>query len=372
MRQVEPGRSPQPILITGASGFTGGSLARRLARQGHRVRALVRPGSTVQSLLEHGIELSRGDLTSAADVARAAEGVSRIFHIAAVYRSARHPDSYFYDVNLGGTENVLAAARRHGVERVVHCSTVGVHGDVRQLPGTEDSPCAPDDAYQRSKLAGEQRAREAFASGLRGVIVRPTAIYGPGDIRFLKLFRAILSGAFRMFGSGETWYHLVYIDDLIDGILLCGEREEAVGEVFILGGPRPVTLNELAALVAAAVGVAPPRGHLPLWPLLAASAACEAVCRPLGVEPPLHRRRAAFFQMNRAFATDKARRLLGYSPRIDPAEGLWRTAQWYFENDQLKPPAAMTRPVPRQSGSVLPPPDRTSTMVGPAAGGKRL
>jgi nucleoside-diphosphate-sugar epimerase len=264
--------------------------------------------------------------------------VWKIFHVAAVYRTARHPDAYYYEVNLGGTQNVLEAARRQGVERVVHCSTVGVHGDVRDVPSTEESPLNPGDIYQRTKLAGEQAAREAFAKGLPGTVVRPAAIYGPGDLRLLKLFRTVLNGSFRMFGSGETCYHLVYIEDLIDGILLCAERPEALGQVFILAGPRHLTLRELVALVAEAVGVPPPRGRLPMWPLVAAAAACEEICKLMGLEPPLHRRRADFFRKNRAFSIEKARRFLGYEPHVDPLEGVRRTAQWYFENGHLGAP----------------------------------
>ncbi len=325
----------ETVLVTGATGFAGGHLARRLRRLGHRVRALVRPAANVQPLLEHGVEVIGGDITRAADVERAAEGACKIFHIAATYRTAGHPDDYYYEVNLGGTEHVLAAARRQGVERVVHCSTVGVHGDVSEVPSTEESPMNPGDIYQVTKLAGERAAREAFAKDLQGTVVRPAAIYGPGDLRLLKLFRTIESGRFRMFGSGETRYHLVYIDDLIDGILLCAERPEALGEVFILAGPRYLKLDEMVALVADAVGVAPPRGHLPMWPLMAAAAACEAICKPFGIEPPLYRRRADFFRKHRAFSFEKARSLLGYQPRVDPAEGLQWTARWYFENGHL-------------------------------------
>ena len=324
--------------MTGATGFTGGHLATRLRQLGYPVRALVRPGSKVQPLLDQGVEIVEGDLTRAADVHRAAEGVWKIFHIAAVFRTAGHPDSYYHQVNVTGTENILEAARRQGAERVIHCSTIGVHGDVREVPSTEESPFNPGDIYQVTKLAGEQAALKAFADGVPGTVVRPSSIYGPGDLRMLKLFRTIHKRRFRMFGSGETLFHMVYIDDLIDGLLLAAERPEALGEAFILAGPRYLSLNEIVAHVAEAVGVPRPKGHLPLWPLLAAAAACEAICRPLGKEPPLHRRRADFFRNNRAFSCEKARNRLGYEPRIAPAEGIRRTAEWYFANGHLGHP----------------------------------
>jgi dihydroflavonol-4-reductase len=316
-------------LVTGATGFTGGHLALGLRKRGYRVRALARPGSDVETITGHGIEVCEGQLVSADDVSRAMAGVGVVYHIAAAYREAGHPDSYYFDVNVGGTRNVLDAARAHGVARVVHCSTAGVHGEVSTIPADETAAINPGDVYQSSKLEGERLALDEFRKGLPGVVFRPVGIYGPGDTRFLKLFRTIDTGRFRMFGSGEVLYHLTYIDDLVDGIVLCGEVPEAVGEVFLLAGPRYTSLNELVASVAEALGRRPPRGRLPLWPLLTASVLCEAACRPLGIDPPLHRRRCDFFTKDRAFTSQKARNLLGYDPKIDLAAGLKRTADWY-------------------------------------------
>lgn len=324
-----------PVLVTGATGFTGGHLALRLRRLGHPVRALARPKAVTDHLKAAGVELVPGDLRNQDDVLRAAEGVRRIYHIAAVFRTAGHPDSFYHDVNAGGTEHVLAAARRHGVERTVHCSTIGVHGDVKEIPCTEDSPFNPGDIYQKTKLKGELAARAAFDAGLPGVIFRPGGIYGPGDLRFLKLFRTIHNRTFRMFGSGETLYHTAYVDDLVDGILLCGEHPKALGQTYILAGDGYVTLNELVKEVALALGVPPPSGRLPFWPLWAGATLCEGVCRPLGIDPPLHRRRVDFFVKNRAFSIEKAKRELGYQPKVPLKEGLRRTAAWYVEQGHL-------------------------------------
>jgi nucleoside-diphosphate-sugar epimerase len=263
-------------------------------------------------------------------------GIDVVYHIAAAYREAQFPDSYYFDVNVGGTALVLKFAEQERVRRVVHCSTVGVHGEIHSIPADENAPLNPGDAYQESKLEAERIAQQAFASGLQGVVFRPVGIYGPGDKRFLKLFRTVHSGQFRMFGDGDVLYHLTYIDDLIDGILLCGERAEAAGNLYILAGPRYTTLKELIALVAQAVESPRPTGHLPLWPLLTAAAVCEAACRPLRIDPPLHRRRCDFFTKNRAFSIDKARRELGFEPRVDLVEGLGRTARWYFQQGLLR------------------------------------
>lgn len=327
-------------LVTGATGFTGGHLARMLNSRGHRVRAYVRSHDERAKALEQlGIELAFGDIADAQQVSKATEGCTHVYHIAALFRSAKHPDSVYHDVNVKGTQYVLDAAAKHNVQRTVHCSTVGVHGDVKEVPSTEESPFSPGDIYQRTKLEGETLAREAFSSGLPGCVFRPAGIYGPGDMRFLKLFKTIHTGKFRMFGSGEVNYHFTYIEDLCEGIILCGEHPAAIDDVFILAGPRWVPINELAGLVADAVGKPRPKGHLPLKPLEIAAATCEAICRPLGIEPPLHRRRLDFFKKERCFSYEKAKRVLGYSPKIDVAEGVRRTARWYFENGHLKGPA---------------------------------
>ena len=271
---------------------------------------------------------------------KAVKGCSHVYHIAALYRQAKHPDGVYYYVYLGGTRRILDAAALHGVKRVVHCSTVGVHGDVRSAPVYHNAPFNPGDVHQVSKLQGELAVREAFASGLRGVIVRPAAIYGPVTHASSKLFKSIRRGLSCMFGRGEATYHLVYIDDLVNGIVLCGEHPDAIGETFILAGPRYTTINELVAPVAAAVGVPPPRARAPLTPLLSAAWLRETACKPLGLEPPLQRRRRDFFTKARGFSSAKARRMLGYVPAVDLEEGLRATAAVYVADGYLPPAPA--------------------------------
>lgn len=331
----QPSSKSAPALVTGASGCVGGHLALRLRREGQPVRALVRPTSKTEHLRAAGVELVTGDIRNLAEVERAVAGCASVYHIAGVFRTAGHPDSYYVDVNVRGTENVLAAAKKYGVGRVVHCSTIGVHGDVLEIPCTEDAPFNPGDIYQRTKLEAEQRARAEFANGLPGTIYRSASVYGPSDLRHLKLFKSVYQGRFRMFGTGRTLWHPVYIDDLIEGILLCGRHPSAIGRTYILASDQYISLNELVAGIAEALGRPAPRRHLPYWPLYAASVLCEGLCRPFGIDPPLHRRRVRFFVNNRAFSIERARRELGFEPRIDIREGLRRTAAWYLEHGYL-------------------------------------
>jgi dihydroflavonol-4-reductase len=322
------------VLVTGATGFTGGHLATTLAKRGYRVRALVREKSLARfgesDAACAGAVAVAGDLADRAAVARAAEGAEVVYHIAATYREAGQPDSAYRAINVEGTRHVLDAAKLAGARRVVHCSTGGVHGHIEHPPASEDAPLAPGDVYQETKLEAETLARE-FGRRERFdvVIARPIGIYGPGDTRFLRMFRGIARGRFPILGSGDAFYHLTYIDDLVEGFRLCGETPGAAGRTYILAGPRYTTLNELTVLIARELGVAPPRWRLPVWPFWLAGLACEIVCIPLRIEPPLYRRRVDFFTKSRAFDTTRARSELGYQPKIDLEDGIHRTAEWY-------------------------------------------
>ncbi len=170
---------------------------------------------------------------------------------------------------------------------------------------------------------------------MEGVVFRPVGIYGPGDTRFLKIFKFVHNGKFRMIGNGEVLYHLTFVKDLVRGIILCGEKPEAAGELFTLGGNEYVTLNEYIKALAEVLEVPVPKKRVPLFPVWVAAVACEALCYPLRVKPPLYRRRLDFFTKDRAFDISKAKRLLGYKPQVPLKEGLKITAEWYKENNYL-------------------------------------
>ncbi len=294
--------------------------------------ALVRPRSITPALRQSGARLVEGDLGDAAALQRLVEDREALLHVAAVYRTAGHPDSFYRDVNVGGTERLLEAAARAGLRRFVHTSTVGVHGDVKAPPADETAPIAPGDVYQATKAEAEALALDfGRRRGLPVAVVRPGAIYGPGETRLLKLFRAIARGRYAVVGSGRAFYHPVYIDDLVQGFLLALTHERAPGEAFIVAGAEYASQDELAALIARHTGGRVLPFHVPARPIQWAGDLVEAVCVPLGLEPPLHRRRVDFWTKSRAFSIDKARRLLGYAPRVPLDEGVARTAASYRE-----------------------------------------
>jgi nucleoside-diphosphate-sugar epimerase len=318
------------ILVTGASGFTGGHLCRRLFSEGHRVRALVRNKTQEEDLRCQGIEPVVGDLRDRESLERAVVDVEIVYHIAASYRHGSLSRQEMFATNVQGTKDLLDAAIGAGVERFIHCSTIGVHGNIKNGPANEEYPFAPGDDYQDSKAQAERLVLEYMREGKIPIVVfRPAGIYGPGDVRFLKLFKAIQNRRFVMIGSGEVLYHLVYIDDLIDGIISCATQEDAVGNVYILAGSEPVTLNRLVQTIAQELGVRLRRFRIPFIPVYLAGLICEMACKPLGIDPPLYRRRVDFFRKTRSFDISKAQRELGFEPKTDLRTGIELTAQWY-------------------------------------------
>lgn len=324
------------VLVTGATGFTGGHLARALEAAGHQVRALVRVPSQASDLEAGGIQLANGDVRDPAAIAAAVAKVDVVYHIAAVYRQAGVSNETYRAVNAVAVGRIVDAAAAAGVRRVVHCSTVGVHGDVEHPPANEDAPLKPGDIYQTTKLEGEELAREVgHRTGIQVTIVRPSGIYGPGDRRLLKLFRGVARRRWITLGSGKIYYHLTYIDDLVAGIRLCGESPAAANRTYILAGSEVTTLNELVDLTADVAGVRRPRVHLPVWPFWTAGALCEAISVPFGIEPPLYRRRVDFFTKSRAFDIERARTEIGYAPAVGLREGIKRTLDWYRNHGWL-------------------------------------
>lgn len=317
------------VLVTGATGFTGRALTLALLKNDFDVRVLVRRTSDYNYIKECGCDIYYGDLATGEGLEEAVKGVETIYHIAAVYRIEGVPKGYFWDVHVEGTRTLLEASLKYGIKRFIHCSTVGVHGEIINPPANENTPFNPGDHYQESKLEGEKLALSYVKKGLGVVVCRPIAIYGLGEKRFVKLFKPISKGRWFIIGRGDKLYHLTYVDDLIQGILLCGKVEGIEGEVFILGGEKYTTVLELGNTIANCMGVQLKIYRLPVAPIWLAAYLCEIVCRYLKIEPPLFRRRLDFFLKARAFDITKAKKVLHYRPVISLEEGIKKTIDWY-------------------------------------------
>jgi nucleoside-diphosphate-sugar epimerase len=312
-------REPHSIsLVTGAAGFVGSWLVRHLCDLGHPVRAMVRNHAKTDQLRAWGAEVVVADIKDKDSLLAAVQGCDRVYHIAALFRQAGLPDSEYHAVNVQGVRNVFDTAIEAGVRRIVHCSTVGVLGGIKDPPGTEETPYNPGDIYQQTKMEGELIALDYFKQNLiSGLVIRPAMIYGPGDERTLKLFKMIARRRFFFVGDGSVPVHWIDVRDLARSFVLAMEEERIHGEVFIIAGRKSLPLKEMCNLVAEMLGVPPPRLHLPVKPVQMLGSLCEAVCTPLRIQPPIYRRRVDFFTKPRQFDWSKARRELGFEPDKD-------------------------------------------------------
>jgi len=327
------------VLVTGGTGFTGRHLLRRLAENGMRVRATAQETSSREGLEDLPIDWRVGLLHDEAFARSCVEGAAYVFHLASNYRQSHGSEEEHRNIHVVSTRNLArAAAAQASFRRFVHVSTVGVHGHIDGPPAGENHPFAPGDVYQRSKLEGEQwilsHARE---TGLPAVVVRPAAIYGPGDRRLFKVFKMATSPIVALVGFGRCLYHLIHVDDLVDFLLLVAEHPAAAGEAFICAAAAPITIEDFVRVVGRHLGVRNRFVRIPAAPLMAAAVVCDRVCQVLHVKPPLYPRRVAFFTKDRAFDTTKMQQRLQFSAKRGNAEGIRETADWYIDQGWLPP-----------------------------------
>jgi nucleoside-diphosphate-sugar epimerase len=322
--------------VTGAAGFVGSNLCRELLESGWEVTAFIRRGSKAPALEGLVLQIAEGDITDLATLNAAVPGHDAVFHIAALYRQAKFPDAEYFRVNEFGTEQVFRAAISAGVPTVLHCSTIGVHSHIPNPPANESEPYAPTDVYQESKMKGEQHALRQYREGkVRGAVIRPAMIWGPGDTRFLKMFRGIARQRMPVIGSGKLLTHWILVTDLARAFRLAAETPESTGQIYIIAGARPVPLNQVFQAIATELGVPKPWLHLPAWPIQVIGSIVESLCRPFGWEPPLHRRRADFFIKQRAFDTSKAQRELRFVPAGTFEDEVRTICSWYRQQGWL-------------------------------------
>ncbi|MBW2662681.1 MAG: NAD-dependent epimerase/dehydratase family protein [Deltaproteobacteria bacterium] len=325
------------VLVTGGTGFTGKALVSRLLDEGHQVVTLdYKEGVRTQDLRDWGAEVVIGSVTDRETVNRCMDGVDVVHHLAAAFRELDVPDSYYRVVNVEGTRNVLEAAFDQKVKKFIYCSTCGVHGNIDHPPGGEDAPIHAADYYQQTKYEAEPVVHEFFNEGMKTVILRPAAIYGPGDPeRFLMIFKRVAKGIFPMFGNGKTLYHPLYIDNLIDAFMAAMEDGKGDGEAYLIADEEYIEIEKLVRKVGEALNINVKIPHYPILPLIIAGHVCEKICKPFHVTPPIFPRRVDWYRQNRAFKIDKAKRDLGYQPKIGIDEGLKRTAEWYKQEGYL-------------------------------------
>ena len=318
--------------ITGASGFIGGHLAVRLVRDGWQVRALVHEKKIFEP---EGLESVSGDIRDFAVLKDALRGADVLFHLASALGASRIDKNEFFAVNAEGTRNVLRAAREAGASRIVHFSSAGVLGHVKNARAADENfALDPQDTYDRSKLQGEKIALESAKEGLNIIIVRPGWVYGPGDRRTFKLIRAIARRRFILIAKGKALQTPVYVDDLVDGALLCSEKGKT-GQIYNLAGAEVLTVKQIAETIAAATGTKIPRLAFPLFSAKAAAWSLGKAFSIFGKEAPLNPSRLAFFIHPKPLSIRKAAEELGYTPAWDFKKGMAATMAWYRANGWL-------------------------------------
>lgn len=326
------------IVVTGGTGFTGSALVFRLLNSGHKVKVIDnKKGLFYESLLKNGAQIKLGDIVDNNFVANQIKGSSIVFHLAAAFRELNVDNSHYFKVNVCGTKNLLQASEESGVSRFIYCSTQGVHGHIANPPGDENSPINPEDYYQQTKYEGELAVDEYLNRGLNTIIIRPTAIYGPGDPgRFFMIFKKVKSGSFPIFGTGSTYYHPVYIDNLVDAFMLAMNPEVGRGQTYIIADEEYVTIKELVRKIGEVMNVSLKLNHYPLLPLIISGHVMETICKPFHISPPIFPRRVDWYRQVRAFRINKAKEELGYYPKINLDMGLKMTYEWYKENGFFK------------------------------------
>lgn len=317
------------VLITGAGGFIGSHLVDSQLEHGHYVRAV----DLHLNLLSHQatnscLETICGDITEKDIVQKLVEGIEIVYHLASAHLDVTLSNEHYHRVNVGATLLLLEAARKAGVSRFVHCSSVGVIGDVKYPPADETTECNPVNIYERTKLEGEKVALDfAHQTGFPVVVVRPAWVYGPRCPRTAKLFRTISKGRFPIFGSGNNLRHPVYISDVIHAMELCTEAPNIDGEVFIIAGETPVESKALVNTISQELHVQTQKIHLPIILGKAAGLALEQAFKLVGRQPPFSRRSMDFFLKHNAYTIAKAQSKLGYRPQVDFLTGIKKTVR---------------------------------------------
>jgi len=325
------------VAITGATGFLGKNLALWLSKQGHELQLHARSETKVDSIKDLAKKIIVCDITDSESISELVAGADIVIHTVSNFRSASGTAESYKKINVDGTINTFQCAKAAGVKRFVHISTIGVLGDIKECPASETTEFNPGDNYQRTKLEAERYVRKQADADpdMELVVIRPCSLYGPGDMRMLKMFRMLKKGTFLAIGDCSANFHAVYIDDITAGIEHAMTHENINKEVFILGGDNYVSLKEYITTAAQAVDSKYPWIRLPFWPMYALSAVVEFICVPLKIEPPIFRRRIKFYRNNRAFDISKAKTQLGYSSSVSLEQGMEKTVAWYKANNHL-------------------------------------
>lgn len=311
------------ILVTGATGYIGSQMAKRLFNDGKDVVCMTRGNKTIDDM-----PTVNGELLKPESLHQACKGIDIVCHFAGALGRGL-TDEMVHAINVEGVRNMITVAKENNVSYFLHISSGAVTGPMGPTPANENTTCHPYTIYERSKLEGERLALSLSEKlELPLGVARPTFTYGPGDPHKLLMFKLIKKRLFFYIGDGASTNHPVYIDDLLDGIMLMIEQTPNQ-EVYILGGSTPVQKKQWATAIANELKVKPPFIHLPAKFTWTSAVIVETIGNWIGINVPLTRSRVLAMSKYWGMNIDKAKKQLGYNPKVDITEGIANTVKWY-------------------------------------------
>ena len=327
------------VLITGATGLLGGHLLHELQERGEQIRTLVLPVENADKLLAQGVEVMRGDVTDASTLAPAVKDVEVIIHLAGMMGVWR-PIADYRAVNVTGSENLYRAAQKAGVRRFVHTSSHTVYGLGHGRFLTEEDALRPDpDPYSITKAEGDKLMRRLMQdSTIETVILRPGTFFGPSDrLHFGRMAERMKQGKGVIIGRGNNALPFCYVTDVVQGFLLAAYHENAPGHVYNITNDHPLTQQEMFNAIADAVGGQRPTRHLPYLPIYYGGIVAEKIASISHKKPIVTRLGAMMFGTDNRHSVEKARRELGYEPKVDLLEGVKLAAEWFNAGGMAQP-----------------------------------
>src|SRR5947207_3703233 len=319
------------VLVSGATGLLGSHLLQALQERGEHIRALVLPAEDAEKLIAQGVEVVRGDVTDAGTLAPAVKDIDIIFHLAGMM-GVNRPLADYRLVNVTGSANLYRAAQAASVHRFVHTSSHTVYGLGYGRSLTEEDALRPDpDPYSLTKAEGDRLMRRLMLkSNVETVILRPGTFFGPGDrLHFGRMAQRMKNGKGVIIGRGDNALPFCYVTDVVQGFLLAAYHEKASGNVYNISNDHPLTQQEIFTAIADDVGGKRPTRHLPYVPLYYGSIIAERVAHITHSRPMVTRLGVMMFGTDNRHSVEKARRELGYEPKVDVRQSIGLAAAWF-------------------------------------------
>ena len=325
------------VLVTGATGFIGSHLVEALVNKGYQVYGLFRDNKKSDFLRRLGAKPIYGDLLNKDSLKNALKNIDVVYHLAAALHANTKSKKTFFNINVLGTKNLIEACLESKVKKFVHCSSVGVHGITKKL-ANENFPCKPTTDYDQSKYSAEKLVRTYLNNKMDITIVRPAAIvYGPRDFSAMYgLFQAIESKKFMIIGNGRNIIHMIYVKNLVDGMILAAENKRANGQTYILADETLTTVRDIQNIIAKTLKVPKNNFRIPVWIAILLALNFEILSRIIKFSPPLTFSRVSFLTSNRAYDISKAKKELGFRSEISLQQGIQETVDWYIKNGHLR------------------------------------